>query len=112
MIRACANPVSIRFSSEPEKALDLWTEMTMDHKIPPTVQAYNAVILACVPRLGTKTYVNEAFRLARQMRGVFRRLGRIKKRSVRCWRGPRGFGAGKMDIGGDGERWKGGRQSK
>ena len=66
MIRACANPVSIRFSSEPEKALDLWTEMTMDHKIPSTVQAYNAVILACA-RSGTKTYVNEAFRLARQM---------------------------------------------
>ena len=66
MIRACANPVSIRFSSEPEKALDLWTEMTVDHKIPPTVQAYNAVILACA-RSGTKTYVNEAFRLARQM---------------------------------------------
>ncbi|KIM41828.1 hypothetical protein M413DRAFT_445040 [Hebeloma cylindrosporum] len=66
MIRACANPVSIRFSSEPEKALDLWTEMTVDHKIAPTVQAYNAVILACA-RSGTKTYVNEAFRLARQM---------------------------------------------
>jgi hypothetical protein len=66
MIRACANPVSIRFSSEPEKALDLWTEMTVDHKIAPTVQAYNAVILACA-RSGTRTYVNEAFRLARQM---------------------------------------------
>jgi len=66
MIRACANPVSIRFSSEPEKALDLWTEMTVDYKIPPTVQAYNAIILACA-RSGSKTYVAEAFRLAKQM---------------------------------------------
>ena len=64
MIRACVNPVSIRFSSEPEKALDLWTKMTVDHKISSTIQAYNAMILACA-RSGTKTYVNEAFRLAR-----------------------------------------------
>jgi hypothetical protein len=89
MIRACANPVSIHFSSEPEKALELWTEMTVDHRIPPTVQVYNAVILACA-RSGTKTYVNEAFRLARQMldshrdaRGISA-LGRIKTRFVRC----------------------------
>ncbi|KAF5329730.1 hypothetical protein D9619_008986 [Psilocybe cf. subviscida] len=66
MIRACAYPVSVRYSSEPEKALDLWTEMTVDHKLRPTVASYNAVILACA-RSGTKTYVNEAFRLARQM---------------------------------------------
>lgn len=38
----------------------------MDQKITPTYGAYNAVILACA-RSGTKTYVNEAFRLARQM---------------------------------------------
>lgn len=66
MIRACASPVTTRYSSEPEKALDLWTEMTVDQKIMPTIGAYNAVILACA-RSGTKTYVNEAFRLARQM---------------------------------------------
>lgn len=66
MIRACASPVSVRYSSEPEKALDLWTEMTVDHKIPPTVDTYNAVILACA-RSGEKKYVSEAFRLARQM---------------------------------------------
>lgn len=66
MIRACASPVSIRYSSEPEKALDLWTEMTIDHKITPTVGSYNAIILACA-RSGEKAYVNEAFRLARQM---------------------------------------------
>ncbi|CAA7262078.1 unnamed protein product [Cyclocybe aegerita] len=66
MIRACANPITTRYSSEPEKALDLWTEMTVDQKIQPTVGSYNAIILACA-RSGTKTYVNEAFRLARQM---------------------------------------------
>ncbi|KAF9484173.1 hypothetical protein BDN70DRAFT_798221 [Pholiota conissans] len=66
MIRACASPVSVRYSSEPEKALDLWTEMTVDRKIRPTVGSYNAVILACA-RSGEKVYVNEAFRLARQM---------------------------------------------
>ncbi|TFK36519.1 hypothetical protein BDQ12DRAFT_686552 [Crucibulum laeve] len=66
MIRACASPISVRFSSEPERALDLWTEMTVDHRIVPTRGAYNAVILACA-RSGEKQYVNEAFRLARQM---------------------------------------------
>jgi hypothetical protein len=66
MIRACASPISSALSSEPEKALDFWMEMTVDHRITPTVGAYNAVILACA-RSGTKMYVNEAFRLARQM---------------------------------------------
>ncbi|PPQ83219.1 PPR2 [Psilocybe cyanescens] len=66
MIEACATPVSVAYSSEPEKALDLWTEMTADHNISPTVASYNAVILACA-RSGEKSYVNEAFRLARRM---------------------------------------------
>ena len=66
MIRACASPVSTRYPSEPEKALDLWTEMTQDQKIIPTVGSYNAVILACA-KSGTKIFVNEALRLARQM---------------------------------------------
>ena len=66
MIRACASPVNTRYPSEPEKALDLWTEMTQDQKITPTVGSYNAIILACA-RSGTKTYVNEALRLAKQM---------------------------------------------
>jgi len=66
MIRACASPINTRYPSEPEKALDLWTEMTQDQKIIPTVGSYNAIILACA-RSGTKTYVNEALRLARQM---------------------------------------------
>ena len=66
MIRACASPVSTRYPSEPEKALDLWTEMTQDQKLTPTVGSYNAIILACA-KSGVTTYVNEALRLARQM---------------------------------------------
>ena len=66
MIRACASPVGTRYTSEPEKALDLWTEMTQDQKLTPTVGAYNAIILACA-KSGMKSYVNEALRLARQM---------------------------------------------
>ncbi|KAF8901074.1 hypothetical protein CPB84DRAFT_1778412 [Gymnopilus junonius] len=74
MIRACASPVSVAYSSEPEKALDLWTEMTADHSIEPTVGSYNAVILACA-KSGEKTYVNEAFRLCRQMLDSHRDAG-------------------------------------
>ena len=75
MIQACALP-----TVEPERALDLFTEMTVDHRIPPTAGAYTAVILACA-RSGSKAYVNEAFRLAKEMldahrdargRGAFR----------------------------------------
>jgi hypothetical protein len=76
MIQACALPTP----SEPERALDLFTEMTIDHRITPTAGAYNAAILACACS-GSKVYVNEAFRLAKEMldshrdargRGVFR----------------------------------------
>lgn len=66
MIRACSSPISASILSEPEHALDLWTEMTVDHQIAPTLGSYNAIILACA-RSGTKTYVNEAFRIAREM---------------------------------------------
>lgn len=65
MIRACASPINTR-PSEPERALDLWTEMTVDHRFEPTEGAYDAIILACA-RSGKTTYVNEAFRLAKQM---------------------------------------------
>lgn len=64
MIRACAS--SLMFSSEPERALDLWTEMTADRNIRPSAGAYTAVILACA-RSGSKTYIHEAFRLAKEM---------------------------------------------
>lgn len=66
MIRACASPYLPAISSEPERALDLWTEMVHDSNLPPTTAAYNAIILACA-RSGEKTYVNEAFRLAKEM---------------------------------------------
>lgn len=62
MIQACALPTP----AEPERALDLFTEMTIDRRIPPTAGAYTAAILACA-RSGSKVYVNEAFRLAREM---------------------------------------------
>jgi hypothetical protein len=64
MIRACAS--SLTSSSEPERALDLWTEMTVDHEIQPSAGAYSAVVLACA-RSGTKTYIHEAFRLSKEM---------------------------------------------
>jgi hypothetical protein len=76
MIQACALPTPV----EPERALDLFTEMTVDRRIPPTVGAYTAAILVCA-RSGSKVYVNEAFRLAKEMldahrdargRGAFR----------------------------------------
>ncbi|OSD03651.1 hypothetical protein PYCCODRAFT_1387874 [Trametes coccinea BRFM310] len=63
MIDACAPRV---LEPQPARALDLWTEMTMDKGIPPTAAAYNAVIHACV-RSGQKMYVNEAFRIAKEM---------------------------------------------
>ena len=62
MIQACALPTP----AEPERALDLFTEMTVDRRIPATAGAYTAAILACA-RSGSKVYVNEAFRLAREM---------------------------------------------
>ncbi len=66
MIRACASPTFSSRVAEPERALDLWTEMTVDHNMRPTVATYNAVILACT-RSGSKTYINEGFRLAKEM---------------------------------------------
>ncbi|KAF9455720.1 hypothetical protein BDZ94DRAFT_1315904 [Collybia nuda] len=46
MIRACASPISSSRPSEPERALDLWTEMTVDRRLLPTIGAYDAIILA------------------------------------------------------------------
>jgi hypothetical protein len=40
--------------------------MTVDHRMNPSLRAYNAIILACA-RSGSKSHVNEAFRLAKQM---------------------------------------------
>lgn len=73
MIKACAYaPASGGIGvAEPERALDLWTEMTVDKRIAPTRDAYNAVILACA-RSGERKFVNEAFRLAREMLDGYR----------------------------------------
>ncbi|KAG1744630.1 uncharacterized protein EDB91DRAFT_1335598 [Suillus paluster] len=56
MIRACA---SAPLSPEPERALDLWTEM-LDAGIVPTEGAYDAVIRACAKAGGE--WVSEAIR--------------------------------------------------
>ncbi|TFK48318.1 hypothetical protein OE88DRAFT_1664830 [Heliocybe sulcata] len=69
MIRACAGsfPSSQAVGrSEPERALDLWTEMTVDRGIEPTLQAYNAVI-AALTATGEREYMTEGFRLAKEM---------------------------------------------
>ena len=66
MIRACASSNLSNGGAEPERALDLWTEMTVDRRIAPTTRSYGAIILACA-RSGKKEYVNEAFRLAKEM---------------------------------------------
>ncbi|KAI5114598.1 hypothetical protein M0805_006232, partial [Coniferiporia weirii] len=49
MIRACAGTGywQSSYAAQPERALDLWTEMRQDAQHPPSVGAYNAVILAC-----------------------------------------------------------------
>lgn len=68
MILACAYapPSGGTGDSEPQRALDLFTEMTVDNNIPPTRDTYTAVILACA-RSGEEKFVNEAFRLAKEM---------------------------------------------
>ncbi|KAG1895520.1 uncharacterized protein F5891DRAFT_1057857 [Suillus fuscotomentosus] len=67
LIRACA---SASLSPEPQRALDLWTEM-LDAGIVPTEGTYDAVIRACAKAGGG--WVSEAIRFARQMRDRFRR---------------------------------------
>ncbi|KAF8508069.1 hypothetical protein JB92DRAFT_2814976 [Gautieria morchelliformis] len=60
MMRACAESAD----PEPERALDLFKEMTVDKNIIPTTYTYNAVILTCAR---SKKFALEAFRLAREM---------------------------------------------
>lgn len=63
MIRSCAHPA---MPAEPERALDLLTEATVDQKLAPTSATFSAVIYA-LSRSGEKRYVREAFRLAKQI---------------------------------------------
>jgi hypothetical protein len=72
MLRACA------YGPEPhaERALDLWTEMCIDNKIPPTRDGYNALVLACARASGRDerqlSYAHDAFRFAREMLDAYR----------------------------------------
>lgn len=62
MIQACSrgsNP-------SPERAIDLFTEMTVDNGIPPSEEAYNGVIRACACEGSQESYF-EALRFMRQM---------------------------------------------
>lgn len=79
MILACAHapPSGGAGDSEPQRALDLFTEMTVDNNISPTRDTYTAIILACA-RSGEEKFVNEAFRLAKEMLDGHRdALGRL-----------------------------------
>ncbi|KZT03252.1 uncharacterized protein LAESUDRAFT_762039 [Laetiporus sulphureus 93-53] len=63
MLRACSHPSA---PVEPERALDLFTEMTVDRSLAPTQRAYTAAMYAFA-RSGEERYVHQAFRLAREM---------------------------------------------
>lgn len=72
MIRACA----LAPESQAERALDLWTEMCVDNKVPPTRDTYNALILAYARASGNHnsglSHSHEAFRYAREMLEEYR----------------------------------------
>lgn len=60
MINACADP----FDPQPERALDLFTELVQEAKYEPGSDTYNAAILACAR---VKGFYTDAFRLFREM---------------------------------------------
>jgi hypothetical protein len=60
MIYACSNQPEV----DTLRAFDLWTEITVDKRITPTVGAYNAIIRVAAKTKGT---ASEAIRLAKQM---------------------------------------------
>ncbi|GAA6014703.1 hypothetical protein JCM8202_001631 [Rhodotorula sphaerocarpa] len=62
MIQACAHGAH----PSPERAIDLFVEMTDDHRLPPSELAYNGVIRACA-REGSREYYFEALRYMRRM---------------------------------------------
>ncbi|GAA5911182.1 hypothetical protein JCM6882_006600 [Rhodosporidiobolus microsporus] len=62
MIRACATGAH----PAPERAVDLFTEMTDDNRLPATEAAFNGVIRAC-SREGSQEYYYEALRYMRRM---------------------------------------------
>lgn len=62
MIAACASSSH----PSPERAIDLFIEMTHDNRLPATPAAYNGLIRACARR-GMQEYYFEALRFMRQM---------------------------------------------
>lgn len=62
MIQACSRGPH----PSPERALDLFIEMTVDNNLPPSELAYNGVIRACAKE-GSQPNYFEALRLMRQM---------------------------------------------
>ncbi|KAI6009658.1 hypothetical protein EDC04DRAFT_3122743 [Pisolithus marmoratus] len=74
MIRACG---SAGGHVEPERALDLWTEM-QENRIEPTRGAYEAIVLV-LGRAG-KGWLSEGMRLAREMREKYPERERNQRR--------------------------------
>lgn len=62
MILACSSGAH----PAPERAIDLFTEMTHDNRLPPSEAAFNGVIRACA-REGSQEYYYEALRFMRRM---------------------------------------------
>lgn len=62
MIQACSRGTH----PSPERAVDLFTELTEDNRLPPSELAYNGVIRAC-SREGSQEYYFEALRFMRKM---------------------------------------------
>ncbi|GAA5931965.1 uncharacterized protein JCM15063_001087 [Sporobolomyces koalae] len=62
MIQACSRGTH----PSPERAIDLFTELTEDNRLPPSELAYNGVIRSCA-REGSQEYYYEALRYMRRM---------------------------------------------
>ncbi|KAF8331837.1 uncharacterized protein EI90DRAFT_3289113 [Cantharellus anzutake] len=65
MLKACADAPT----PQAERALDLFAEMSTDHQIRPTREAYNSTILACAK---SRNHLHGAFQLAQEMLELFR----------------------------------------
>ncbi|KDQ11236.1 hypothetical protein BOTBODRAFT_35536 [Botryobasidium botryosum FD-172 SS1] len=80
----------ISHAPHPARALDLWTEMTVDEGMEPTRAAYNAVILACAR--GGREGVGEGLRIGREMLERYRALVRSEERQRQQGAGNEGGG--------------------
>ncbi|KAG8989172.1 hypothetical protein FRB93_003733 [Tulasnella sp. JGI-2019a] len=70
MIRACADATI----PSAERALDLFHEMTIDNRLRPTVDAYNAVMLTCARSPKRQEFAHETFRLGKQLLDEYRHM--------------------------------------